>query len=61
MKKTAVVSAAFRCEQPIYDEVKSIADVSGRSIGNTMNALVKAGLKRYQETGSIDKLIEESK
>lgn len=45
------MQAGFRIDEPDYDEIKRIADVENRSIGQMIHLMVLEQLKRYKSGG----------
>jgi len=45
------VSAGFRCEPAVYEELKKIAETEQRSIGNVLNVMVAEQVQRYLKGG----------
>lgn len=44
-------AAGFRCPDPVYEEVKAIAESENRSISNVVLAMVASGVIRYKREG----------
>lgn len=54
-------AAGFRCPDPVYEEVKAIAENENRSISNVVLAMVTSSVIRYKREGWKTFSIEEDK
>lgn len=45
------LQAGFRIDEPDYNEVKRIADIENRSIGQMIHLMVLEQVKRYNQGG----------
>ena len=45
------VNAGFRCDEALYEEVKSIATKEQRSISTVLATMVATGVAKYNQSG----------
>lgn len=51
MAKDTKKNVGFRCDEALYEEVKTIAEKEDRSISNVFTTIVSAAVQRYKVEG----------